>query len=258
MPVVFIGHGSPMNAIENNVFTQGWKALAKPLPTPKGILMVSAHWFTNSLCSTNVSQPKMVYDMYGFPEELYRIQYPVQGSPELAQRLQTLLGQQLSIDNTWGLDHGAWSVLVHLFPKADIPVVQLSVNARLEPKALYAIGRALRVLRDEGILIIASGNIVHNVRMVDWDHPTTGYPWADAFDAAIQEAILKHDHERCLSYLALPGGKESVPTPDHYDPLLYVLGATDPDDTIHIYNDSRTMGSLSMTSYVWSSTSKEK
>ena len=131
----------------------------------------------------------MIYDMYGFPEELYQIKYPVQGSPELAHRLETLLGNQLSINRSWGLDHGAWSVLVHLFPKADIPVVQLSVNARLEPKALYEIGKALKVLRDEGILIIGSGNIVHNLRMVDWEHETTGYPWADAFDAAIQEAI---------------------------------------------------------------------
>ncbi len=258
MPVVFIGHGSPMNAIEDNVFTQGWKALAKTLPTPKGILMVSAHWYTNSLCTTNVSEPKMIYDMYGFPEALYRVKYPVKGSPELAKRLQALLGSQLSIDNTWGLDHGAWSVLVHLFPKADIPVVQLSVHAALPPKALYEIGRTLRILREEGILIIGSGNIVHNLRRVDWEHATTGYPWADAFDHAIKEAILNFDHETCLDYAHLDGAPLAVPTPDHYDPLLYVLGATYPEEPIQIYNDTRTMGSLSMTSYVWGLPSKEK
>ena len=258
MPVLFIGHGSPMNAIESNVFTNGWKAFAKTLPTPKAILMVSAHWYTNSLCTSDVTSPKMIYDMYGFPDELYRVNYPAKGSPELAKRLQILLGSQLSINNTWGIDHGAWSVLVHLFPKADIPLVQLSVNAHLEPLEFYDIGRKLRILRDEGILIIGSGNIVHNLGRVAWDMPTKGFPWADAFDSYIKEAILKNDHNKILDYRNASGGQPSVPTPDHYDPLLYVLGATYPEDPIHIVNDSRSMGSLSMTSYVWGQTKKEK
>ncbi|MCX5775100.1 MAG: 4,5-DOPA dioxygenase extradiol [Firmicutes bacterium] len=220
MPVCFVGHGSPMNAIEENEFTEGWKQVANAIPTPKAILMISAHWFTRGTYTTDVKKPKMIYDMYGFPSELYQVQYPCPGAPELAKKLLDLFGDKITIDNHWGLDHGAWSVLVHMYPKHDIPVVQLSIDGTLSMKDYYELGRQLRSMRDEGILIIGSGNVVHNLRQVDWD------------------------------YQKNPAGAYAVPTPDHYAPLLYILGAASEDDRIQVFNEKRTMGSLSMTSYL--------
>ncbi len=253
MPVLFVGHGSPMNAIEKNPFTEGWKNLSLTLPHPQAIVMVSAHWYGPGLKTSDSAKPRMVYDMYGFPNELYRIRYPAPGSPKLAERLKTLLGPSLTIDNTWGIDHGAWSVLLHLFPKADIPLVQLSVDASAPIEKLYDIGQTLNILRDEGVMIIASGNIVHNLRKVDSDFPYKGYPWAEAFDAFVKQNILTHDHAPLLRYEAAPGGTLSVPTPDHYLPLIYALGATDPTDKVTVFNDARAMGSLSMTGYLFHS-----
>lgn len=248
MPIIFVGHGTPMNAIENNEFTRGWEEMARGFPKPKAILMISAHWFTRGTFTNDVISPKMVYDMYGFPKELYQVRYPAPGSPEIAKRLKELLPGIVNVDNTWGFDHGAWSVLVHMFPKADIPVIQLSIDGRKALIDYIAMGKSLCTLRDEGVLIIGSGNVAHNLRYVDWNQ-NGGYLWADQFDKAVKDAILDHQLAKLADPDLLPGGNLSVPSADHYAPLLFVLGASLPGDQIKIYNEKRVLGSLSMTSY---------
>ena len=253
MPALFVGHGSPMNAIDDNVFSAAWSALGAKLPKPEAILSVSAHWFTRGTKINNTSAPKMVYDMYGFPEELYRVQYPAPGSPVFAARAQELLGEQVSVDNSWGLDHGSWSVLRRLYPNADIPVFQLSVDAYAEPSHHFALGKSLNALRNEGVLIFGSGNVVHNLARVDWDNEG-GFPWAQTFDAYIKSAVLSGRFEDAVQYSgAGESAKLAVPSPDHYAPLLYVLGASEPNDHVSVFNDACTMGSLSMTSYLFES-----
>jgi len=250
MPVLFVGHGSPMNAIEDNEYSRTWSALGETLPQPKAILSISSHWFGRGTKLNDSPTPAMVYDMYGFPEELYRLQYPAPGSPELAHRARQLIGDFVTIDNNWGLDHGTWSVLHRMFPKADIPVVQLSVNALLTPEEHYAIGQRLRPLREEGVLIFGSGNIVHNLSRVDW-RMKDGQPWAQTFDQYIHEAILGGAHEKVVDYSQLEDAAQlSVPSMDHFAPILYVLGASDADDEVSVFNADCTLGSMSMTSYV--------
>ena len=252
MPVLFVGHGSPMNAIEDNPFSRGWSALGEALERPKAILSVSAHWFTRGTKVNDSPTPSMIYDMYGFPEELYQLKYPAAGSPELAYRARTLIGEFVSIDNNWGLDHGTWSVLRRVFPKADIPIVQLSVNAMLTPAEHYAIGQQLRALREEGVLIFGSGNVVHNLSRVDW-RMNDGQPWAQEFDQYIHQAILSGDYDSVLHYNRVGEAAQlSVPSIDHFAPLLYVLGASDADDSISVFNAYCTLGSMSMTSYLFS------
>lgn len=252
MPALFVGHGSPMNAVEENAFTRGWREIAAKLPAPKAILAVSAHWYTGGTFVGPQEKPRQVYDMYGFPEELYRLRYPAPGSPALARRTQALLGQRVSADGSWGIDHGAWSVLCRMFPEAEIPVVQLSVDAGAPPETHFALGRALRPLRDEGILLLASGNVVHNLRRVDWTNEAGGYPWADAFDGAIRESILAGRYGDVVDFRrTAPQAELAVPTPDHFYPLLYALGAAEPEDALTVFNDARTLGSLSMTSYLF-------
>ena len=252
MPVLFVGHGSPMNAIEDNPFSRGWSALGEALERPKAILSVSAHWFTRGTKVNDSPTPSMIYDMYGLPEELYQLKYPAAGSPELAYRARTLIGEFVSIDNNWGLDHGTWSVLRRVFPKADIPIVQLSVNAMLTPAEHYAIGQQLRALREEGVLIFGSGNVVHNLSRVDW-RMNDGQPWAQEFDQYIHQAILSGDYDSVLHYNRVGEAAQlSVPSIDHFAPLLYVLGASDADDSISVFNAYCTLGSMSMTSYLFS------
>lgn len=252
MPALFVGHGSPMNAVEENAFTRGWREIAAKLPAPKAILAVSAHWYTRGTLVGPQEKPRQVYDMYGFPEELYRLRYPAPGLPALARRTQALLGERVSADGSWGIDHGAWSVLCRMFPKAEIPVVQLSVDAAAPPEAHFALGRALRPLREEGILLLASGNVVHNLRRVDWANEAGGYPWADAFDGAIRESILAGRYGDVVDFRRTsPQAELAVPTPDHFYPLLYTLGAAEPEDALTVFNDARTLGSLSMTSYLF-------
>ena len=252
MPVLFVGHGSPMNAIEDNPFSRGWSALGETLERPKAILSVSAHWFTRGTKVNDSPTPSMIYDMYGFPEELYQLKYPAAGSPELAYRARTLIGEFVSIDNNWGLDHRTWSVLRRVFPKADIPIVQLSVNAMLTPAEHYAIGQQLRALREEGVLIFGSGNVVHNLSRVDW-RMNDGQPWAQEFDQYIHQAILSGDYDSVLHYNRVGEAAQlSVPSIDHFAPLLYVLGASDADDSISVFNADCTLGSMSMTSYLFS------
>lgn len=251
MPVLFIGHGSPMNAIEDNTITQQWKMLGKAIPKPKAILSISAHWYTGSSYVQDVKQPKQIYDMYGFPAQLYQVEYPVSGSPLLSRRVQELLGSTVSVNNSWGIDHGTWSVLVHLYPACDIPVVQLSINANLTLQEYFAMGQALQPLRNEGILILGSGNIVHNLSMIDWDN-AGGFLWADTFDKWVQECIVEKDVKRLFQYKKQQYGSYAVPTPDHFAPLFYCLGAVeDTQYDLRIINDVRVLGSMSMTSYLF-------
>lgn len=253
MPAVFIGHGSPMNAIEDNEYSRAWSALGKTLERPKAILSVSAHWFTRGTRVNDSPAPAMIYDMYGFPEELYEVKYSAPGAPEIARRTKELLGDFVMIDNDWGFDHGAWSVLRRLFPNADVPVFQLSVNALLSPAEHFALGQKLKSLRDEGVLIFGSGNIVHNLSRVDW-RMTDGQLWAQEFDQYIHRAVTNRRFEDAIDFKrAGESAQLAVPSMDHYAPLLYVLGASDEQDEISSFNADCTLGSMSMTSYVFSS-----
>ena len=250
MPALFVGHGSPMNAIEKNEYTQNWRSVGEKLPIPQAILSISAHWFTNGTKICDAQQPKMIYDMYGFPDALYQLIYPAKGSPAFAHQTQALVSDA-QIDNSWGLDHGTWSVLCHLFPKADIPVYQMSVNALATPQEQYEMGKALQNLRKEGVMIFGSGNVVHNLRLVNWDMQG-GYGWADEFDGYIKNAVQAGRYQEAVQFeKAGSAAKMAVPTPDHYAPLLYVLGASTEKDHLTVFNDSCLMGSLSMTSYLF-------
>lgn len=252
MPVLFVGHGSPMNAIEENEYTRGWKIIAGNIPKPKAILSVSAHWYVSGTKILNDKAPKMVYDMYGFPDELYEVKYSPQGAPEVAQLSKALITTQSRFDNSWGIDHGTWSVLVHMYPKADISVFQISVDAGASPAIHYQIGKDLKSLRQQGVLIFGTGNVVHNLRLVDWNMPGAGFDWAHEFDDYIYENIQSGNHDKILNYKELGDlARLAVPTPDHFIPLLYVLGATDKDDKVSVFNKSGELGSLSMTSYLF-------
>ena len=243
-----------MNAIEDNDYSRAWIALGKTLPQPKAILSISAHWFGRGTKVNDSPMPNMIYDMYGFPEELYQLKYPAPGSPDLAHRARALVGDFVTIDNNWGIDHGTWSVLNRVYPKADVPIVQLSINAMLSPAEHYDIGQKLRVLRDEGVFIFASGNIVHNLSRVDWRRKD-GQPWAEVFDQSVHDAIMNRQHEDIIAYDQLGEPAElSVPSMDHFAPLLYALGASDADDAIQVINADCTLGSMSMTSYLFTPT----
>ncbi len=250
MPALFIGHGSPMNAIEDNDFTRGWREIARRLPRPEAILTISAHWYTEGTFTSDTQRPRTIHDMYGFPKALYAVQYHAPGSPALARRALALC-PQAEVNNGWGIDHGTWSVLVHMFPRADIPVVQLSVDARLDAQAHYALGQALRPLRDEGVLILGSGNVVHNLRLIDWN-TAGGFGWADEFDGIIRQRIESGQWDKAVDYRSAGTcAVQAFVTPDHYDPLLYALGAADSADTVTVFNEARVLGSLSMTSYLF-------
>jgi 4,5-DOPA dioxygenase extradiol len=252
MPMVFTGHGSPMNAVEENRFSKGWEALGRELPRPKAILAVSSHWVTDGVRLSPAEKPRMVYDMYGFPEALYEVQYPAPGAPALARRAAELLGGRL--DDSWGLDHGVWSVLRRMFPDAGIPVVEMSVDAGAAPEDWFKMGQKLRPLREEGVLLLASGNVVHNLSLLDWDRPD-GYAWADAFDAWVRDRILNGRYGEVLRWQdAGESAAKAFHTPEHFAPLLVALGAAE-GDSVKTRNEARTMGSLSMTCYLFQSDS---
>lgn len=250
MPLLFVGHGSPMNAIEDNIYTKTWKNLGETLPKPKAILVISAHWYTRGTKISDDENPKMIYDMYGFPEELYKVVYSSKGSSELAHRTKDMIEKEAEIDNTWGYDHGLWSILHVMFPKADIPVYQLSVDKNSLAKSHFMIGENIKKLREEGVLIVASGNIVHNLALIDF-YDEGGFPWAKDFDEEIKKLVFSRDFEKIIDYKLLPEANKAVPIPDHFYPLLYILGASDTNDEIEIFNYGCTMGSLSMTSYIF-------
>lgn len=252
MPLLFVGHGSPMNAIEDNPYTRTWKQMADRIPKPEVILSVSAHWYTRGTRINNEESPKTIHDMYGFPRELYEILYDAAGSPAMAKEAKELISRETGYDKAWGLDHGTWSVLVHMYPERDIPVFQISIDGTAPPETHYQIGRELRSLRNQGVLILGSGNIVHNLRMVDWNKGKQGFDWAYAFDEYIYENIMAKYPDKILAFRDQGDlARLAVPTPDHFYPLLYVLGASDEEDKISVYNKAAELGSLTMTSYLW-------
>lgn len=252
MPVLFAGHGSPMNAIEDNQYTRTWRSIAERIPKPEVILSVSAHWYTKGTKIMNEENPKTIYDMYGFPKELYEVTYNTSGSPHIARISRELISKETEYDNSWGIDHGTWSVLVHMYPDRNIPVFQISIDAEAPPAAHYQIGKELKALREQGVLIFGSGNIVHNLRRVDWNKAGEGFDWAYEFDAYIHDSIMKKNHSNILHFSqAGDVARLAVPTPDHFYPLLYTLGATDEDDNVSAFNKSCELGSLTMTGYLW-------
>lgn len=253
MPVLFLGHGSPMNAIKENGFTEGFHAIAKKIPTPAVILCISAHWETKGTYLTATSTPKTIHDFYGFPKALFDVQYPASGSPTLARMAQLLLeqaGQSSYLDEDWGLDHGTWSVLMHLYPTANIPVIQLSLDKTKSPAEHYQLAMCLQVLRQYGILIIGSGNVVHNLRLMQrTENEIYGFDWALEADEMVRQLILVGNHQALIEYKKLGQAMQlSVPTPEHYLPLLYNLALQDKQDDVLIFNSEAIDGSLTMTS----------
>lgn len=252
LPALFIGHGSPMNAVEENSFIEVWRQLGKSLPRPKSILIVSAHWYTKYTAVTAMQKPKTIHDFYGFPQILFDCQYPAPGSPQLAQKVADLLAPlPVVLDHEWGLDHGAWSVLVKMYPNADIPVVQLSIDGTKPPVYHYEVGKKLNALRDQGVLIISSGNVVHNLRTLKHKDNAEPYPWANSFNQYVRENLSWQgpaDKHPLVNFMDHEGGPLSCPTPEHYLPLLYVLGCRQADEPVTILTDGMLKGSLSMLS----------
>lgn len=253
LPVLFIGHGSPLNAIAVNKYSQTLNKLGEELPVPAAILCVSAHWMTEGSWVTAMEKPKTIHDFYGFPQALFDVQYPAPGSPELARKISELIKDPpVNPDREmWGLDHGTWSVLRHLYPSADIPVLQLSLHLEQPPEYHYRLGRKLRALRDEGVLIVGSGNLVHNLRRINWTEKADPYPWASEFDHWTKEMLTsRNDEALTKEFLKTEAGRLSVPTPEHYLPLLYVLGATGKDEKLRFVFEEIHHSSIAMRSFV--------
>lgn len=253
MPVLFLGHGSPMTAIEENQFVNGFRAIAKSLPRPNAILCISAHWYIKGTKLTAMEMPRTIHDFGGFPRELYEVQYPAKGSPALAKETRQLLDPAfVGLDESWGLDHGSWSVIKHLYPKADVPVVQLSIDYTKPPGTHFELARQLTSLRDKGILIIGSGNIVHNLGLVDFsnfDKENFGFDWAFEARETINKLLIDGNFKLLTEYENLGKAVQlAIPTPDHYLPLIYVLGLIQKGDAMNFFNDQLVAGSLSMTS----------
>lgn len=250
MPAVFIGHGNPMYAIEESDFARGWQALGQRLPRPEAILCVSAHWETDGTAVTAMPESRTIHDFYGFPQPLFEVRYPAPGAPALTARVQAL-ASEISPDQDWGLDHGTWAPLRHVFPAADIPVAQLSLNRALSPVAHLALAQRLAPLREEGILIVGSGNIVHNLRRAKWGDDNTPYDWAEAVDKVMADKLAANDSAALAAYPELhPQAMLAVPTPEHYLPMLYIQGVRQADDQIEFFNDQMDMGSVSMRSFI--------
>ncbi|MEP7320440.1 MAG: 4,5-DOPA dioxygenase extradiol [Saprospiraceae bacterium] len=253
MPVFFLGHGSPMNAIEENEFVQGFRSIGKNITKPKAILCISAHWETRGTFVTAMEYPRTIHDFGGFPQALFNVQYPAPGSPKLAEETKSIIKKtQVGLDDTWGLDHGAWSVIKHLYPLADIPVIQLSLDYTQGAQYHYDLARELSVLRSKGILIVGSGNMVHNLRMVAWDKLDAnefGFDWALEARDKMKKYILSGDHKPLINFRGQ--GKTfdlAIPTPEHYLPLLYALALKDDHEQVSLFNDKAIGGSLTMTS----------
>ncbi len=251
MPVVFLGHGSPMNALEKNEFSDGWRQISRNIPLPKAILCISAHWETNGVFVTAMDKPKTIHDFGGFPKELFEVQYPAKGSPELAQETQKFVKlKDVKTDFSWGLDHGSWSVLMHLYPLANVPVVQLSLDYNMKPADHYNLARQLQPLRKKGILILGSGNMVHNLPMMNWKS-SGGFEWAETANRKMKDLIADGNHPALMNYSQQ--GNEfrlSIPTAEHYLPLLYILALKKEKENIRFFNDKTILGSISMTSLI--------
>lgn len=252
MPVLFMGHGSPMNALEDNIFTKGWIEAVKSVPRPKAILSVSAHWETSGTMVTAMVKPKTIHDFGGFPRALFEVSYPAPGNPELAEEIKKLVNiAPVGMDQRWGLDHGTWSLLRHMYPEADIPVIQLSLDYTRAPQYHYELSGELAGLRKKGVLIIGSGNIVHNLGMVAWEkiEDNYGFDWAIEAKEKIKTSIMNNDHKSLINYNLL--GRElsyAVPTPEHFLPLLYILALKEENENMQFFNDECVGGSLAMTS----------
>lgn len=253
MPVLFIGHGSPMNGIEDNEFSQRWTQIAKEIPTPAAVLVISAHWFSKGTKITAMDFPKTIHDFGGFPQELFEVQYKAPGNAVLANETASLIhSAKVELDHDWGLDHGTWTVVRHMYPEEKIPVLQLSIDYTKAPQYHYDLAKELYDLRKKGVLIIGSGNMVHNLRMLAWDkmnEPGYGYDWALQMNDRFKNLITSGDHQPLINYEHL--GKEAIlaiPTPEHYLPLLYSLGLKGSQDRIAFFNDKAVAGSLTMTS----------
>jgi 4,5-DOPA dioxygenase extradiol len=249
MPAIFFGHGNPMNALMNNTYTDGWRRIGEETARPRAILSISAHWFVPGTGVTISTAPRTIHDFGGFPRELYQVRYPAPGEPQLARRVQTLLAPlPVMLDDSWGLDHGTWSVLTHVYPAADIPIVQLSIDETRPASFHYEIGRRLAPLREEGVLIVGSGNVVHNPHTYAWGrHEPDPYDWAVRFETEAKGLLLAGDHKPLVDYESL--GREallSIPTPDHYLPLLYVIGTRQKGDSIGFPVEGVDGGSISM------------
>jgi 4,5-DOPA dioxygenase extradiol len=255
MPVLFIGHGSPMNGIEDNEFSNQWKKLGKEIPTPKAVLVVSAHWLSKGTRITAMEFPKTIHDFGGFPPALFAVRYPAPGDPALAKTTAALFHSQIELDHDWGLDHGTWTVVRHMYPDANIPVLQLSIDYSKPLQYHYDLSRELMSLRKKGVLVIGSGNMVHNLRMIAWDklsEPSYGFDWAIEANEQFKQMITDGNHKALIGYETL--GKEfryAIPTPEHYIPLLYTLGLQTSRDSLSFFNDKAVGGSLTMTSVMF-------
>lgn len=252
MPVLFLGHGSPMNAIEENEFVTGFRNIAKSIPKPNAILCISAHWETKGTFVTAMQNPSTIHDFGGFPKELFEVQYPAPGSPELAKETKSLITKtEVGLDDKWGLDHGAWSVIKHLYPNADIPVIQLSLDYSQTPQYHYELAQQINSLRKKGVLIIGSGNMVHNLRMVEWKrlNETFGYDWAMEANDKMKQHILSGNHQQLINFRSQGKAFDlAIPTPEHYLPLLYTLALQEKNEEVKLFNDKAVAGSLTMTS----------
>lgn len=250
MPAIFFGHGSPMNTLEHNRYTDAWQQLGALAGRPKAILAISAHWYTQATAVTAMAQPKTIHDFYGFPQALFDVQYPAPGDPDLSARVRDLLAPvDVALDHSWGLDHGTWSVLKHAFPNADVPVVQLAIDATKPAAFHHAIGAHLAPLRDEGVLIIGSGNVVHNLRLIGWGGGAP-YDWATRFNDYVRDALSTRQYQRLIDYeQAGADARLAVPTPEHYLPLLYVLGAQRDDEPLRVAIDGIEIRSIGMLSF---------
>jgi len=253
MPLLFIGHGSPMNAIEDNEFSQRWHAMGQEITKPTAVLCISAHWLTHGTHITAMQNPKTIHDFGGFPQSLFNVQYPAPGNPELAKETASIIHKtQVGLDHDWGLDHGTWSVVKHMYPNADIPVLQLSIDYNQPGEYHYELAKELAALRRRGVLIVGRGNMVHNLRMVDWSKvntPEFGFDWAIEMNDKFKQLITNGDHDPLIHYEKLgAAARYAIPTPDHYYPLLYTLGLKENNEKVSFFNDRAVMGSLTMTS----------
>jgi len=252
MPIMFVGHGSPMNAIEDNEFSREWSRIGKSMVKPQAILSISAHWLTDGTFVTAMKKPKTIHDFYGFPKELFDVEYPASGNPALAKETQTQVSKtQIILDEEWGLDHGTWSVIRKMYPDADIPVIQLSINYTKDLLWHYELAKELSELRKKGVLILGSGNLVHNLRMINWQNPEGKYDWAEEINGKFKENILSNHFKNLVNYNELGSeAKLAIPTTDHYIPMLYILGLRNKKDEIKFFNDKTVLGSISMTSFI--------
>ncbi len=254
MPALFLGHGSPMNGIEENEFVQGFRNLSSEITQPNAILCISAHWETRGTYVTAMQHPKTIHDFGGFPRELYEVQYPAPGQPELAQEVKDMISTtEVGLDHDkWGLDHGAWTVIRHMYPEANIPVIQMSLDYGMSPKYHYELAQQLAALRKKGVLIVGSGNMVHNLRMIAWNkmnEDNYSFDWAQEASEKMKSFILNGDHQSLMNYSQLGRAFQlAIPTPEHYLPLIYAMALQDKNDEVSLFNDKAVAGSLTMTS----------